>query len=85
MVCKWNKALENKEIEVKKISKHHDHHGTRNSKPPKWFTDYMEKFEEKIDQKIYNAFNNPPKPPKWFTDYMDKFAKINNLKLTDEN
>lgn len=54
MICKWNKALENKEIEVKKISKHHDNHGHGNSKPPKWFTDYMNKFKQEINDRLDN-------------------------------
>lgn len=46
----------------------------RESKPPKWFTTYMETFRKEFKDEIMKEFDQKLK------DSFDKFAKINNLK-----
>lgn len=53
---------------IKKEAKH------RESKPPKWFTTYMETFRKEFKDEIMREFDQRLK------DSFDKFAKINNLK-----
>lgn len=76
MECSWDKNLENKTLEVQKIT-------SKGPKPPKWFLQYMEQFEIRLEQKLEQKLDQKleQKLDQKMKQMFKEFAEINNLKM----
>ena len=50
MNCSWDKSLENKQLDVQKVT-------SKGPKPPKWFENYMVAFEKRFRQGLMKEIN----------------------------